>query len=164
MTIIDDNGYLLSPDQWIQGILLLEVALISPRFRLFMKFYHEEIHYCYKRCRKLFRTRGHYKSSGYICPYGVTVKTEGGTSPPCPCFLRLCTCSYWGITKIWLNSYNYWSRYGGCFIYNYVTTYRVLWWVSKLFFKFEIVFWAFKSDDEHVTIKPNYVYIGVLQW
>jgi len=35
MTIIDDNGYLLSLDQRIQRILLWVIALISQRFCLF---------------------------------------------------------------------------------------------------------------------------------
>jgi len=32
MTIIDDYGWLLSPDQWIQGIIFWEIALMSSRF------------------------------------------------------------------------------------------------------------------------------------
>ena len=32
MIIIDDDGWLLSPDKWIQWIILWEIALMSSRF------------------------------------------------------------------------------------------------------------------------------------
>jgi len=82
MIIIDDDGWLLSPDQWIQEIILWEIALMSSRL-----FWFHEI------------------------------------SPARNSLLLLAVLEVLHMNKQ-LHLVDVF----------YITTYRVLWWVSKVFF------------------------------